>query len=244
MNLQELMGFIFTITLIFPIIIIISLRLYRFKSFLALGIYYLLGFCDDLMLQGYIQVSADFRRIYAVTNTLLDIPLLLTFLSYFSPASIISKRMKSLILVFIAFEILVTTIVGFDRNGLTIIIAPELAIILFFCGWFFIRHIKIAIAHGKAIGKAVMTASLLFAFGCYTLMYIMYYILKTQNTTDVFIIYLISSSLSVIAMSAGLLIENKRIKKLEELKITRKELKDIYSTSNMKKKLSGKSAPQ
>ena len=235
MNLQESMGFIFTITLIFPLIIIIALRLYRFRSFLALGIYYLLGFLDDLMLQNYIQVSAEFRRIYAVTNTLLDIPLLLTFLTYFSPASIISKRMRHIILGFILFEILMTVLFGYNRTGLTIVIAPELVIILFFSAWFFIRLIKVAIAQGKGIGKALMTASVLFAFGCYAIMYIMYYLLKTTQITDVFIIYLISSSLSVLVMSAGLLIENKRIRKLEELKITRRELSDIYRSDKIKK---------
>jgi hypothetical protein len=41
--------------------------------------------------------------------------------------------------------------------------------------------------------------------------------------------YLISSALSVIVVSAGIVIETKRLRKLQELQITRRELSRIYS---------------
>lgn len=228
MNLQGIMGFIFTATLLLPITFIIVFKLYRYQSFIALGIFYLLAFVDAMMLQKYIPVGTEFRRIFGIGTNLLDVPLLLTFFSYFSPTSQCTKRMKYIMSLFIAFEIIIIAMYGFNRNALTIIIAPGLAIILFFCACFFIRQIKIAIFYRKAIGKAMMTSSFLFVFGCYSLIYIMYYIVRTPQTTDVYIMYLISSAISVLVVSAGMVIDTRRLNKLEELQVTRRELSRVY----------------
>jgi hypothetical protein len=235
MNLQESMGFIFTTTLVLPIIFIIAFRLYRYRSFLALGIFYLLAFFDAMMMQKYIPAGTEFRRIFGITTNLLDVPLLLTFFSYFSPSSACTRRMKYAMIFFVAFEIIIMSIYGFNRSALTIIIAPGLAIILFFCACFFIRQIKIAIMYRKAIGKALMTSSFLFVFGCYSLIYVMYYIIRTPHTKDVYIMYLISSALSVIVVSAGIIIETRRLRKLQELQITRRELSRIYADDKIGK---------
>lgn len=232
MNLKELIGFIFSTTILLPIVLIIALRLYRIKSFLALGIYYLLTFFDAMMMQKYILASEDFRRIYGVTINLLDVPLVLSFFMYFSPSLRLSKQMQYLGLAFIVFEIIVTILIGYNRDALTIIIGPGLAIILFFCAMFFIRQIKIAITFWKGIGKALMISSFLFVFGCYSFIYIMHYIIRTPDTIDVYIMYLISSALSVIMVFAGMMIESKRIRKLQELLVTRHELSLVYKKEN------------
>jgi hypothetical protein len=67
----------------------------------------------------------------------------------------------------------------------------------------------------------------------------MYYIFKAhigadgkvneQYMNDTFLIYFIAASLSSIIMCIGLTIERKRIQKLQELKVTRKELSTIYT---------------
>ena len=228
MNLKDLMGFIFSITLLLPIILIIALRLYRMKSFIALGIYYSLTFFDMMMMQKFMPADESFRRIYGVTINLLDVPLMLTFLVYFNPSLRLSKQMKYLSLVFIVFEIIVTLLMGYNRNALTIIIGPGLFIILFFCAMFFIRQIKIAITLRKGIGKAIMISSFLFVFGCYSFIYVMHYIIRTPDTADVYIMYLISSALSSILVFAGLMIESQRICKLQELLVTRHELSQVY----------------
>ena len=80
----------------------------------------------------------------------------------------------------------------------------------------------------KAIGKAIILSSFLFVIGCYGIIYIMHFILRTPETTDVYIMYLISSSVSAVVLSVGLIIENKRIQKLKELLVTRQELRMIY----------------
>jgi hypothetical protein len=231
MNLKDILGFILTASLLLPIFIILAYRLYRFVPFIALGICFTLAFFDVVMMLQYIQTGSHFRRIFGITNNLLEVPLLLIFFSWFSPSSRLTRHMRYVILVFIAFEIIITASYGYNVKALTIILAPGLTIILFFCAWFFIRQIKIAIIQGKAIGKAIIISSLLFAFGCYTLIYVMHYIAKTPHTTDVYIMYLIASAISVTGVSAGILMEKKRIRKLEELQLTRRELSKVYGNS-------------
>ena len=56
-----------------------------------------------------------------------------------------------------------------------------------------------------------------------------YWLIKNQQyRKDAELVYYVVSILSALLMSAGIIIENKRIKKLDELKNTRKELATIY----------------
>lgn len=240
MNWKEIMGLVSTITVVLPILIIAFLRLHRFKCFLALGVYYIVNFLSNVITQNYIPAGESFKKFFGVTDNLLDVPLILSFLVYFSPSSFLSKRMRYSVFVFLAFEVIVTLIYGYNRNAITIIMGPGLALIFGICTWFFLRQVKIAVMYQKATGKVLMISALLFAYGCYVLIYIMYYLLETNAVSDVFLIYFIAGALSSLTLSAGMIIENKRIKKLEELKITRKELNAIYSGSSPEKKsLSG-----
>jgi hypothetical protein len=242
MNWKELMGYVSTAALLLPVLLIAILRLHRFKCFLALGIYYLLSFCYNLMSESYIHVGADFKRIFGIGNNLLELPLMFTFLAYFSNSPVLSKRIRFSVLLFIAFELIITLIYGYNKNAITIIMAPGLTLILLFSTWFTLRQIKITIIQGKATGKALMISSLLFAYGCYVLIYVLYYLLKTDDISEVFIMYFIAATLSALFLSAGMMIESKRIKKLEELKITRRELSVIYGQDPLKAASSKKAA--
>ena len=235
MNWKEMMGFISTIIFIVPVFIIVLLRLNRFKCFLALGIYYLLGFCNNLMKEGYIPAAKEFSQTFEITYNFLDMPLMFIFLAYFSKSLNLAKRIRIAVLTFLAFEFAVALIFGYNKNALTIIMAPGLVVVLFFSTLFFLRQIRIAIQHHRATGKALMLSSLLFAYGCYALIYVMYYIAKTEDVTDIFVMYFVVTVLSALILSVGMIIENKRIRKLEELKLVRKELSMLYGDPTAKK---------
>lgn len=234
MNWKEIMGIIVTVTPLLPVVIILSFRLERFKCFLALGIFYFLSFACNLMSENYIPVSESFRKIFGIACDLLELPLIFIFIAYFGASAKAKKRIRYFILFFMAFEAAVVLIYGYNKEAITIIMAPGLALVLVTCIWFSLRQIKITITLGKATGKALMISALLFAYCCYTIIYIMYYLAKTNQVDDVFLMYFIAATLSTILLSAGMIIENKRIKKLEELKITRKELSMIYDESQTK----------
>ena len=238
MNWKEMMGLVSTVTILLPIFIIAFFRLHRFKCFLALGVYYVLAFCSNLITEGYINVAPEFKRIFGITNNMLDAPLMLIFLAYFSTSAFLSKRIRYSVLIFLAFELVISVIYGYNKNAITIILAPGLALILCISVWFFLRQIKITILHQKATGKVLMISSLLFAYGCYAIIYVMYYLIETKDVSDVFVMYFIAGTLSALILSAGMIIENKRLRKLEELKIARKELNSIYGNISSKKNVS------
>lgn len=239
MNWKEMMGFISTIVFLVPVLIIVLLRLNRFKCFLAAGIYYLLGFCNSILKEGYLHTPTEFNKIFEITYNFLDMPLMFIFLAYFSTSVNLGKRIRISVLAFLAFEVAVALIFGYNKEALTIILAPGLIAVLFFSALFFIRQIKIAIQHQKATGKALMLSSLLFAYGCYSLIYIMYYVIRTKDVSDVFVMYFIVTTLSALILSVGMVVESKRIKKLKELKLVRKELNMLYGNTETSRKTSG-----
>ncbi|MCZ2458422.1 MAG: hypothetical protein LC128_02255 [Chitinophagales bacterium] len=225
------MAIISIITLIFPVVLVLVLQLYRSKCFLALAIYYLLDFCFNVMSEGYIPVNENFRRAFGITTNLLEFPLMFIFISYFSPSLKFAKKIRISVVAILLFELIIVLAFGFNRTSMTIIMAPEISLLLFFSVWFSLRYIKIAIIQGKTIGKALMITSLLFAYGSYAIIYVFFYVLDSKELNDIFTMYYFSTVISTLMLSSGILIENKRIKKLLELRRTRKELKLIYDDS-------------
>ena len=159
---------------------------------------------------------------------------MLSFMTYFSRTALFRKRMQLIIPVFILFEIIIIVIFGYNVRAATIVMAPGLLLVLVFSLMFFIHQTKITIMHHKAAGKAFIAASLLFAYGGYTFIYVVYYLLKTQYKTDTFLVYFFVTICSSLLISAGIFFERRRISQLEELKVTREELKMIYGRSETK----------
>ena len=196
MTWNTIMGFISSFALFIPIAIILLLKLGSYRSFAALLIYYSSVIIFNLMSEGYIPTDRAITYYWGVTNNMLDVPLMLTFLTYFRPSKKYTQRMKIL-------------------------------------GVAFVLYATMAIEHGKATGKAFITGSMLFAYGCFSILYVLYYIRKTEQTEEAYLIFFIATSISALLMSTGLIIEWKRIKKIKELKITRKELSEMYKDTNM-----------
>ncbi|HEV7779712.1 MAG TPA: hypothetical protein VGO58_00520 [Chitinophagaceae bacterium] len=228
MTWNSVMGLISSIALFLPIFFILVFRLGSYKTFPALLVYYIIVFSYNLLTEGYIKADGDTIHYWNIFNNLLDAPLMLLFLTYFSTSTIFTKRMHLVIALLVGFECIVVLLKGFTTEAITIILGPGLLTVVFFSTYFFIRQTKITIMHSKATGKAIIAASLLFAYGCYTIIYLMYYVFKTPYVADTFLVYFMVATFSSLLMSAGLIMERKRVQKLHELKLTRKELSDIY----------------
>lgn len=222
------MGFVSTLALFLPILLIITLQLFTYKSFPVLLIYFVLVLVNTLMTEGYVRSNANFAYYWGVGNNLLDAPLMLLFLSYFSTSAKFTRRLIVAILSFIAFELAVILVVGFNVGAITIVLGPGILIVFVLSLFLFIRQSKIAITNRKAIGKTLITASLVFAYGCYGILYLLFYLLKTSQVSDAFLVYFFVVTFSSLTLSAGIIFEKKRIQKLFELKKARKELHHIY----------------
>ena len=237
------MGIVSTVALFLPIAFILTLRLSRHRTFPILILYYAIAGFNNLLNEGYITSSADVVKYFSLSNNLLDAPLMLLFLTYFCTSPLQAKRMKVLILALIAFEAIIVSFNGFNKNSITIILGAGLTIVIGFSLFFFIRQAKMAITHHKATGKAIMIASLLFLYGCFTIIYLLFYVFQThiidgklneQYLSDTFLVFFFAVTFSSLLMCCGIYVESKRVQKLNELLITRKELSSVYEGTTQK----------
>ena len=213
MTWYNVVGIVSTIALALPVISILVFRLAWYKSFPALLVYYLIVFGFNFVSLNFVQVDKNFIYYYGVANNFLDMPLIFSFMTYFSKTVSFRKRMKMIIPIFLLFEVIVVAFNGFNVRSSVIVVGPGLLLTLIFSIVFFVHQVKITIIHQKAAGKAFIVTSLLFAYGGYSFIYVVYYLVN------------IFSSLII---STGIFLERKRVRQLAELQITRRELKVIY----------------
>lgn len=231
MSLNVLMGILSTLALFAPVAIIAIMRLYGHRSFIALFFYYLIAALYNLMTEDIIHVNYDVIHYFGIVANLLDAPLMLLFLIYFSPSASFSKKIFILIGLFMAYEIVILAIFGFTKIAVTYFLGPGVFIILCVSLVFFLRQVRVTIMHRRATGKALMISSILWAYGCFGVIYLIYYVFKTESHDASFLVFFIVTTFSSLMMSAGLIIEKNRIIKLQELKTTRKELSVIFGNN-------------
>ncbi|MFI5129227.1 MAG: hypothetical protein ACHQFX_04520 [Chitinophagales bacterium] len=244
MNWFDVVGMISTVSLFLPILFIVTFRLAWYKSFPALLVYYTITFGFNLLSIDFFKADKNFIYYYGVANNLLDAPLMLSFMTYFSKTALFRKKMKMVIPVFLLFELIVIAIYGFNIGAAIIVLGPGLLLVLGFSLLFFIHQAKITIVHQKAAGKALIVASLLFAYGGYSFVYVVYYLLKTPYKTDTFLVYYLISIISSVLIAIGIMYERKRVRELMELQTARKELKVIYGRAEVKKTALSKKEPR
>ncbi|HEU4632625.1 MAG TPA: hypothetical protein VFS22_01490 [Flavisolibacter sp.] len=230
MNWNTLVGVTATVSLFLPVAAILYYKLYQHRSLAALLISYLITALYNLMSEGLIPLSASFQRGFGVVNNYLDIPLMLTALLFFCPIKQKQRTVHIITAVFIAYEIVIACLFGLNPKAVIYIMGPGLALILIYSFYLFARHIKITVEFGKNAGRTLMLVSILFAYGCYAIVYYFYYILETQAVADVFTLYYITSFVSAIIMTIGLHLIRRRMRQLQEVKNTRRELAMFFGS--------------
>ena len=229
MNSHSLLGIISSITLFVPVALILILKLFSNRSFLALAICYFVVGVQNLLRQSVFGVPKVIYQSMSLVDNILEVPLMLLFLTFFSTSVLMSRRIITCIYVFIGFEAIILAIFGFNVKAIRIILGPDIALIVAISFSFFMRYVRLSVSNSKSIGKAVMAASVFISYAIFSIVYIFYYLAKNeQYQGDAELVYYLVSILSAILMTIGILVENKRFKKLGELRHTRKELATIY----------------
>jgi hypothetical protein len=228
MNWQSIIGLISTLALFSPVFVILAFRFIRFKYYLALFIYCLSAFAYNLLTEDYITLPRNIERNFGIINNLLDVPLMLTFLMLFSTSARQIKRMKLLIGVFICYELVVIALHGISVKTITFVMGPGLLLVFGYALYFFVQTVKRSFVHTKAISKAMMVSAICFAYGCFFFIYIMHYVLALPGVPEIFLLYFIVTIIYCSLLTVGLVLESRRIRKLEELLITRKELISFF----------------
>lgn len=229
MNWHRAIGLLSTFALFSPVLIILAFRLINYKKYFPLFFYCLFAFTYNLMSEGYLPLATNTQRIFGILNNLLDPLLMLTFLLSFCTSSTQAGKMKLLIGVFMIYEIMIVAFFGLSIKTITIVMGPGLLIVFGYALYFFVQNVKKSFIHNKILGKALVSSAICFAYGCFFLIYIMHYVLALSEVDDIFLIYFISTIIFCSLLSAGLVLESKRQRKLEELLITRKELLNFFA---------------
>jgi hypothetical protein len=208
----------------FPVTVIIVNRFYTHRSLAALVVYFLMTGVYILMSENIISVPASFLSKYALVDNYLDTPLMLTTLLFFCANRQKQRKVWMFTFSFLLYELVLTLVYGFTSKAMINIIGPGIAIILIYTFYLFVNQVKFSIMHHKNHGRMVMLAAILFSYTCYGIIYYFFYIQKTPFKSDALTIYYISSIISSTIMGVGLQLMRKRIKELQALRVTRKEL--------------------
>ena len=227
---HQAIGLISTLALLSPVFAILIYRMYRYKNYLPLLAYCFFAFCYNLMTEDYISLPRNIERYSGIITNLIDFPLMFMFIMLFSTSKSNTKTMMMLLGFFILFEIFIVAIKGITILSITIVMGPGVLIVFGYSLYFFVKYIKRSFAHQKALGKALMASAICFAYGCFTFIYIMYYIFKVTESESsyIFVVYFTITIIYCSLLTAGIVIESKRKRKLEETLITRKELLRIF----------------
>ena len=191
-------------------LITIVLLLLNFKEgrfyFLALAFY----LCQVTVL------NLDSTRVFIIPDSVrgnivffhsfLELPTLLVFFLYFAKDQMVKKLIFYIIGAYAIFDLVICFSLGLTDTTLTIIIGPGLVLITIFSFYFFVEHLKLAISKRKETGKAFLTGATVFAYLCFTLIYILYYLMQSKYLNDIYAIYYSTYIIFAVFLITGLLL--------------------------------------
>lgn len=213
-----------------PILAILFFRLYRHASLIALMIYYSLTILHCLS-SSTMPPSPDFKDTWEVLYNYIEIPLMLSALLFFCPARQKQEKIHSLIKFFVAYEVMVAFVFGVSPQASLYVMTPGLAIIVSYSLFLFLRQVKFTLVHGKNRGRVLMLGALLFSYSCYLYVFYTYFIMGKVDVSGIYALHFLSSTIAAVFMSVGLFLMRHRIRGLQELKITRRELQMVFGTA-------------
>ena len=231
MNWQNAIALLAALALLLPVVLITAFRLFRYNNYLALLAYCIMTLAYNLipLFKNVIIIPSNTIRNWGLINNLLDMPLMLLFMMLFTNTPQQKKRMKIYLALFVAFEIVILSIYGFTMRAVTITMGPGLVLVFSIAFVFFIRKVKQSILQNKALGKAFIAGGITFVYGCFGFIYLMHYVIAVNDLPKIYLIYYIVIMIFSGLLSTGLILENARIRKREELIQTRKELVQFFA---------------
>ncbi len=231
MNIVTFMGILSAFAFFIPVLIILLFRLTDNKSLVALLCYFLITGVYNLIGVGILKVPVRTEEILFVVSNYLDAPLMLVSILFFSTTPQRRKTIYISLVVFIIYEIIIGIIHGFAPASVIYIMGPGIVLLLIYAVAFFIHYIKLSIEKNTGFGKTFMITSIVFAYGCYAMIYFFYYLQTSSPMDDVFLIYYIASFITSVLMSIGLISYHKRLKQFKDIELTRKELRIFFGNN-------------
>jgi hypothetical protein len=207
------LGLLAILCMLLPVTMILLKKKLN-TGFVALSVYFIMIFIYNLVYIFIPKAPIQIMRIMAVVTNMLDAPLMLLFLINFTLSETIRKRIRISIILFVLFEIGVVAMYGFAKKSITIFSGVGILLVLYFAFRLFSRKVRVVSTKKVDVAKIMMISGILFAYGIYLMLYLFFYVLNTPNKEDALLIYYLASIVASILLSAGLVKEKERIKKV------------------------------
>jgi F0F1-type ATP synthase assembly protein I len=206
MNSVNIAGIIsLSLLVIAAVLLLINFREGRY-SFLALAFYLAQIVFLDLISTKVIPLGELTTFYIGTVNNLLDAPLILVFLLYFSKSRRTNKLILFSIGTLLLYDITLYFIMGLTNQFLTFVIGPGLFIVTAFAFYFFVDRLKAAMYHRKEVGKAFISGGLVFTYACFLFIYLMFYVLQSDHLMDIYMIYHITYIVLAVSLILGIAI--------------------------------------
>lgn len=233
MNWVHTMNIIAVAALFMPIAVILIFRLSFYRTFPILLFYYAFSFFFNLIILGFFNFIPNPVKSYiGATNNLLDGPLMLAFLTYLCYTKKQKQLIRQMITGLLILSVIAVFIEGYNDDASRIVLGPSVIFILFFSFNFFNHYTKLIIRKPSAAGKTIISASLIFCYTIYGIIYLLFYVFKIKDLEETFLFYFLTTIFAAAGMAVGVFYEAKKIRRIKEIKQVRKELAVLYADEN------------
>lgn len=206
-----------------PILVVVYYRLYRHLSVVALVLYCGLKLfhssMGDVTLPA--QNLADSSELFF---RFLELPLLLSALLLFCSAGRQQEGMQALVLLFVIYEIFVLLFVDYSPLVGLYIALPGMVLVVLHSTFLFQQQLRFTLAHKKNGGRLMILGAISLSSGSY----LAGIILGKSNDTFLHTLNIFILNLSAVIIGFGLYILRHRIKGLQDLKVTRREMEMLF----------------
>lgn len=187
-----------------PFAILILKKLWKENLYILICGYWLLNGLININSLFNFSVNGKLEDYITLTANSLDIPIVLGIF-YLASSGTRRVALKKTLLLFIAFEVIITFIKGFNYTSSTIIVGAGLVIVLVY-GVLGIMTYLSKVEHTPAENVMVFVySSFLFFYGTFTIIYIFSYLTDIGNDNDNFFLYYVELFVAAIPATYGLL---------------------------------------
>lgn len=191
-----------------PALIVLLKKLWQATPFQYFAIYWIINGLMNIMLLMKKGLNKQFIEVIIVIYNTLDIPMMvgILYLAAFSPA--LKKFIRIGMAIFIVFEIFCLARGGLQYEALKYVMGVGLLFIMTIIIWQISLYLQQVVHATREKALLLIHGALLFQYGTYIVVYIFdYYLDNVAATMDKFLIYYISTILSIGIGSSGLLLK-------------------------------------
>lgn len=210
---NDIIAILSTISLLLPIVAIIIRRSMWHACFAALVAYYVQFFVFNLFTNDYVQAGKHAMDLIRFSHIFIDLPLMMIFMQYFAENRTGRMRIRGMLMGWVVLGILVTLVKGLTESIIPYLMGPGLIMAAVLSMVFFVKYLKSGIHHRWETGKAFMAGSLVFLYGSYLVIFFIQYALELRDENEIYVLFQLTTLISALLMTIGLLLNRKRPQK-------------------------------